>query len=77
MDSSLRYRSAIDNKNLTCPFNRYWSVGNRYNHFPMYQDKMAFCIKCSFSGTILAAASSKITIGASLSMALAVEVRCF
>ena len=39
--------------------------------------EIAFWIKCSFSGSTLAVASSSIIIGASFRIALAMEMRCF
>ena len=44
---------------------------------PFVSSDMAACIKCSFSGSTLAVASSSMMIGASLSIALAIEIRCF
>ena len=45
--------------------------------FPRVRAEMAACSSASFSGSTLAVASSKITMGASFSMARAMEMRCF
>ncbi len=44
---------------------------------PFVSAEMAFWIMASFSGSMLAVASSRITIFAFFSMALAMEIRCF
>ena len=45
--------------------------------FPLVSSDMAVWIRCSFSGSTLAVASSSIIIGASFRIALAMEMRCF
>ena len=44
--------------------------------FPATSLAIEFCKIASFSGSVYAVASSRITIGASLSIALAIEIRC-
>ena len=45
--------------------------------FPRVSSRMAASRACSFSGSTLLVASSRITMGASLRMARAMEMRCF
>lgn len=45
--------------------------------FPFVSSDIAAWIRCSFSGSTLAVASSSIIIGASFRIALAMEMRCF
>ena len=45
--------------------------------FPLVSSDSAPWIRCSFSGSMLAVASSRIMIGASFRIALAMEILCF
>ena len=45
--------------------------------FSFVSSDIAAWIRCSFSGSTLAVASSSIIIGASFRIALAMEMRCF
>ena len=44
---------------------------------PRVSSEMADWIRCSFSGSMLAVASSRMMMGAFLRMARAMEIRCF
>lgn len=44
---------------------------------PLVSSEIACCIRRSFSGSMLAVASSRMIIGAFLSIALAIEMRYF
>ena len=69
---------AIEDQDLVGIAHRFQPVGDQDQVFPLCQrEEIAAWSSASFSGSTLAVASSRITMGASLSMARAMEIRCF
>lgn len=77
MSAPLDNVPAVQDQDLVGIAHRFQPVGNQDQSFPFVREEIAAWSSASFSGSTLAVASSKITMGASLSMARAMERRCF
>ena len=77
MSAPLDNVPAVQDQDLVGIAHRFQPVGNQDQSFSLCQRGNRGLEFASFSGSTLAVASSKITMGASLSMARAMERRCF
>ena len=77
MSAALDDMSVVQYKDLIGVADGFQTVGNHDDGLVMGQCSIARCNSSSFSGSTLLVASSKMMIGASFSMARAMEIRCF
>lgn len=77
MSSALNHPTVVHNKDLVRLLDRCQTMCDRHDRLAFVSSEIAAWIRCSFSGSTLAVASSSMMIGASLRIALAMEIRCF